>query len=115
MRRLAAVLMGYFVLAYVLPSMSAMAQSTTEPTTQANAPAQAKRPAKAEWITATAPVDKAIAAPETDVSTQPTPPPELPEAETATPDGLRAAQASSSEPAPTVPDEREGLLARERA
>ena len=115
MRRLAAVLMGSFVLAYVLPSMSAMAQSTTEPTTQANAPAQAKRPAKAEWISPTAPVDKAIIAPETDASTQPTPPPEPPAAETATPDGLRAAQAISSEPAPKVPDESEELLAIDRA
>ena len=115
MRRLAAVLMGSLVLAYVLPSASAMAQSTTEPTTQANAPAQAKRPTKAEWIPATAPVDKAITAPETDVSTQPTPPPELPPTETATPDGLRAAQAISSEPAPKLLDESEELLAIDRA
>ncbi len=117
MRRLAAVLLGSLVLAYVLPSASAMAQSTTEPTTQANAPAQAKRPAKAEWIPATAQVDDVIIAPETAVSTQPTPPSALPPTETATPDGLSAAQAMTSEPAP-VPktiDESEELLAIDRA
>jgi len=117
MRRLAAVLLGSLVLAYVLPSASAMAQTTTEPTTQANAPAQAKRPAKAEWIPATAPVDDVIIAPETAVPTQPTPPSALPPTETATPDGLSAAQAMTSEPAPAlkVLDESEELLAIDRA
>lgn len=117
MRRLLAVLMGSLVLAYFLPSASAIAQSITEPTTQANAPAQAKSPAKAEWISPTAPVDKAITAPETDTSTQPAPPLALPAAETSTPDGLRAAQAITSEPAPApnVLDESEELLAVDRA
>jgi hypothetical protein len=117
MRRLAAVLLGSFVLAYVLPSASAMAQSTAEPTTQANAPAPAKRPAKAEWITATAPVGDALTPPETAVPTQPTPPSALPAAETATPDGLSAAQAMTSEPAPApkLLDESEELLAIDRA
>ena len=117
MRRLAALLMGSLVLGCVLPSASVMAQTPEKPATQAQAPAQAKRPAKAEWITATAPVGDALTPPETAVPTQPTPPSALPAAETATPDGLSAAQAMISEPAPApkLLDESEELLAIDRA
>ncbi len=119
MRRLAAVLMGSLVLAYVMPSASVMAQTPKKPTTQAKtpvkAPVKAKPAAKAEWTPPTTPVGNATPAPETDAPIQPTP--ALPAAEMGTPDGLRAAQAITSEPAP-VPktiDESEELLAIDRA
>ena len=121
MRLLTAVLMGSLVLAYFLPSVSVMAQSTKKPTTQAKSPAKAKKTAKAEWIPATAPVGDVVTESETDAPTQPTPTPTplqaLPAAETAAPDGLRAAQAITSEPAPPpkVLDESEELLAIDRA
>lgn len=115
MRRVTAVLMGSLVLAYFLPSVSVMAQSTKKPTTQAKSPSKAKKAAKAEWIPATAPVGAVIAEPEADASTQPTPPPALPAAEIDTPDGLRAALEITSEPAPKVLDESEELLAVDRA
>lgn len=115
MRRVTAVLMGSLVLAYFLPSVSVMAQSTKKPTTQAKSPAKAKKPAKAEWIPATAPVGAVITEPEADALTQPTPPPALAAAEIGTPDGLRAALEITSEPAPKVLDESEELLAVDRA
>ena len=121
MRRLTAVLLGSLVLAYVLPSASVMAQTPKKPTTQAKAPVKApakpKTTAKAEWTPPTTPVDNATPVPETEVQTQPTPPTALPAAETGTPDGLRAAQAITSEPAPApkVLDESEELLAVDRA
>jgi hypothetical protein len=121
MRRLTAVVLGSLVLAYFLPSVSVMAQSTRKPTTQAKAPVKAlvkaKTAAKAEWTPTTTPAGNATPAAETDVSTQPTPLEALPAAETAAPDGLRAAQAITSEPAPPpkVLDESEELLAIDRA
>ncbi|OYU74782.1 MAG: hypothetical protein CFE32_16665 [Alphaproteobacteria bacterium PA3] len=117
MRRVAAALIGSLLLASLLQPASALAQATKKPATQPKAAVKAKAAPKAEWRAPTSPAADGLAAPVAEASSQTPPATTMPAAEAGAPEGLRAAQAINSEPAPAakILDESEELLAIDRA